>query len=178
MRIPETLDASSSELENPKPFEQEPPEQSHSMQKSVKHQPFHGVKVDLPPELQLAQACLSLESSAQIWEQIDKSDPEAVANWARKAMNKSTAFDPSQPLMPLVSIYTGANISDFPPCLKDIYTYQQGTLALILWNLGLSWNGTVDELRTTVYVASISSQYSFPETTPRHLQAIPETCPY
>ncbi|KAF5660414.1 hypothetical protein FHETE_8956 [Fusarium heterosporum] len=131
MGIPETIDVPSSELENPEPLEQEPPEQAHSTQKSVIHQPFHGVKVDLPPELQLAQACLSLEHSAQIWEQIDKSDPEAVATWARKVMNKPTAFDPSQPLMPLVSIYTGANIPDFPPCLKDIYTYQ-GKSPLIL----------------------------------------------
>jgi hypothetical protein len=110
--------------------------------------PFYGVKVDLPPEQQLEQAWLALEASAAKWEQIDQNDPTAVAVWARyvmtaclkrqfpdlssreentyrKSINKPSAFDPTLPLMPLVSIHTGRDITGFPLCLKDIYTYRR-----------------------------------------------------
>ncbi|KAM0196943.1 hypothetical protein ACHAPA_006141 [Fusarium lateritium] len=189
MRVPSDFELPVSEHEKQKSVEeelfgQEPKKKPPSRQKrKPASDPFYGVKVDLPPDQQLEKAWLALEASAAKWDGIDREDPIAVAIWARedntyrKSINKPNAFDPTLPLMPLVSIHTGREIAGFPLCLKDIYTHRRETLESILWNLGLACDDTDDELRTLVYVSSISQQYSFPEASPRHIQEKPRTLP-
>jgi hypothetical protein len=153
MNAASDLELPMSDPESQKPKKKPP---SKQMQKST-NAPFYGVKVDLPPEQQLEQAWLALEASAAKWEQIDKNDPIAVAIWARyvmiacvkrqfpdlcsreentyrKSINKPSAFDPTLPLMPLVSIHTGRDIAGFPLCLKDIYTYRRKPHPLSLFS--------------------------------------------